>query len=369
MVWVADFGLAKTQEADALTSAGELLGTIRYMAPERFAGYCDERSDLYGLGITLYELAARRRAFDAVDRYALIDESRQKDLVALGKRAPGIHRDLETIIHKATDREPNRRYQSASALAEDLRRFLDDRPIQARQPSGAERIVRWCKRNRWASAFLLALGLGAIASAWQAIRATSAEHAARRAEGTARSERDRAERARDRALGAVRELLIYDDGREPVLLTDEMRATRKPIVDAGLRESRELVRELEGDPKAALQLGAAYHTLARIEMETLNQQKAIESARAGVATALELNNREDSCETANSLGNALQLLSVALPDGQESRLAASRSNALFEMMLARWPEKNAELGEAHDREQSHQHGAARQRLSEISRGD
>ena len=154
-----------------LTSAGELLGTIRYMAPERFAGCCDERSDLYGLGITLYELAARRPAYDAVDRYALIDESRQKDLVALGKRAPGIPRDLETIIHKATDREPNRRYQSASALAEDLRRFLDDRPIRARQPSAPERIVRWCRRNRWASAFLLALGLGVIASGWQAIRA------------------------------------------------------------------------------------------------------------------------------------------------------------------------------------------------------
>ena len=165
VVWVADFGLAKTQEGDELTSAGELLGTIRYMAPERFAGCCDERSDLYGLGISLYELAARRPAYDAVDRYALIHDTRQKDLVSLGKRAPGIPRDLETIIHKATDREPDRRYQSASALAEDLRRFLEDRTILARQPSRPERVVRWCKRNRWASAFLLALGIGVIASA------------------------------------------------------------------------------------------------------------------------------------------------------------------------------------------------------------
>src|SRR5271155_271724 len=102
-----------------------------------------------------------------------------------------------------------------------------------------------------------------------------------------------------------------------------MRATRKPLVDAGLRESRELVRELEGDPKAALQLVAAYQTLARIEVETGNRQKAIESARAGVAAAEELNNRDDSYETANGLASALQLLSVALPDGQETRLAAS----------------------------------------------
>ena len=61
VVWVADFGLAKTPDADELTSAGELLGTIRYMAPERFRGHCDERSDVYGLGMTLYELAARAR--------------------------------------------------------------------------------------------------------------------------------------------------------------------------------------------------------------------------------------------------------------------------------------------------------------------
>ena len=73
-----------------------------------------------------------------------------------------------------------------------------------------------------------------------------------------------------------------------------MLATRKPLVDAGVRESRELVRELEGDPKAALQLIAAYHTLARIEVEAGNQQKAIESARAGVAAAQELKNRDDS---------------------------------------------------------------------------
>ena len=84
-------------------------------------------------------------------------------------------------------------------------------------------------------------------------------------------------------------------------------------------------------------------TLSRIEAETGNQQKAIESARAGVAAATELNNREDSYETAKSLASTLQILSVALPDGQESQLAASRSNDLFEMMLARWPEQSAEL--------------------------
>ena len=201
VVWVADFGLAKTQEADELTSAGELLGTIRYMAPERFAGCCDERSDLYGLGISLYELAARRPAYDAVDRYTLINESRQRELVALGKLRAGIPRDLETIIHKATDREPHRRYQSASALAEDLRRFLDDRPILARQPSA--------RRAPGAMVQAQSLGLGVLAGTRtrgdrQRLAGDSCDLRPARCpkcRGHGPSRTRSAERARDRAFG------------------------------------------------------------------------------------------------------------------------------------------------------------------------
>src|SRR5262249_23025595 len=72
-VGVADFGLAKTAEADDLTHTGDILGTIRYMAPERFAGHCDARSDVYGLGLTLYELVALRPAYEASDRHRLME--------------------------------------------------------------------------------------------------------------------------------------------------------------------------------------------------------------------------------------------------------------------------------------------------------
>src|SRR5262249_32980026 len=72
-VWVADFGLAKTSDADDLTHTGDILGTIRYMAPERFEGKCDARSDVYSLGLTLYELVALRPAFEASDRHALME--------------------------------------------------------------------------------------------------------------------------------------------------------------------------------------------------------------------------------------------------------------------------------------------------------
>ncbi len=146
-VWIADFGLAKTGEADDLTHTGDILGTIRYMAPERFQGKADARSDVYSLGLTLYELVALRAAFEATDRHALIERVLHEAPERLKKRAPDVPRDLETIIATACAREPAGRYATAAALAEDLRRFVEDRPIRARRVSAAERLERWCRRN------------------------------------------------------------------------------------------------------------------------------------------------------------------------------------------------------------------------------
>ncbi len=159
-VWVADFGLAKTAEADDLTHTGDILGTIRYMAPERFSGQCDARSDVYSLGLTLYELVALRPAYEASDRHTLMDRVLHEEPERLKKLAPGVPRDLETIIAKATARDPAGRYATAAALAEDLRRFVEDRPIRARRISPAERLARWCRRNK-----VLAASIGVAAAA------------------------------------------------------------------------------------------------------------------------------------------------------------------------------------------------------------
>jgi WD40 repeat protein/serine/threonine protein kinase/tetratricopeptide (TPR) repeat protein len=148
-VWVADFGLAKTAEADDLTHTGDILGTIRYMAPERFQGKCDARSDVYSLGLTLYELVAQRPAYEGSDRHALMERVLHEEPQRLKKLAPSVPRDLETIIAKASAREPAGRYATAAALAEDLKRFVEDRPIRARRVSAAERLARWCRRNPW----------------------------------------------------------------------------------------------------------------------------------------------------------------------------------------------------------------------------
>ncbi len=146
-VWVTDFGLARaTGEAD-LTRTGDLIGTLRYMAPERFRGVSDHRADVYALGLTLYELLALRPAFDEQDRALLIRQIAQSEPPRLERLDPTIPRNLATIVHKAIARDPADRYASADDLAADLQRYLEDRPIRARPLSAVGVAWRWCRRN------------------------------------------------------------------------------------------------------------------------------------------------------------------------------------------------------------------------------
>ncbi|MDY0168409.1 MAG: protein kinase [Thermoguttaceae bacterium] len=146
-VWITDFGLAKLTDQDDLTQPGDVVGTLRYMAPEQLEGRTDVRSDVYSLGLTLYELLTLRRAFEAPSRHELIHQVSFHDPPHPRTVVPDIPRDLETIVLKAIAREPGHRYQTAGELADDLQRFLDDRPIRARRISSLEHAWRWCRRN------------------------------------------------------------------------------------------------------------------------------------------------------------------------------------------------------------------------------
>src|SRR4051812_35219147 len=108
------------------------------MAPERFEGRADVRSDVYALGLTLYEMLAQRPAFDETDRSRLARRMTSSVPPRLDRFDPGLPRDLVTIVHKAMARDAADRYQTPGAMAEDLRRFLDDRPIAARRTGLAE---------------------------------------------------------------------------------------------------------------------------------------------------------------------------------------------------------------------------------------
>lgn len=149
-LWVTDFGLALAPGSADLTLTGDLLGTIRYMSPEQARGNqpIDARSDLHALGVTLYELVTGRPAFDAVDRRELIRQVAEVDPPAPRQVCPRIPRDLETIILQAIAKDPTHRYPSARAFAEDLGRFLADRPILASRPGLLERANRWGRRHK-----------------------------------------------------------------------------------------------------------------------------------------------------------------------------------------------------------------------------
>jgi serine/threonine protein kinase/WD40 repeat protein len=146
-VWLTDFGLAKESESGELTGTGDLVGTLRFMPPERLAGKSLAEGDIYGLGLTLYEMLTLRPAYRESDVGQLASRLANSTPFAPRQIEPTIPKDLETIVLKCTARAPEDRYRRADQLAEDLRRFLSDRPILARRFGPAERSWRWCRRN------------------------------------------------------------------------------------------------------------------------------------------------------------------------------------------------------------------------------
>jgi WD40 repeat protein/serine/threonine protein kinase len=196
-VWVTDFGLAKADDQQNLTHTGDILGTLRYMPPEAFEGRSDARGDVYSLGLTLYEMLAFRPAFEEKERNRLIKQVTQAEPARLGKLNRHVPQDLETIVHKAIDRDPSRRYASAGALAEDLQRFMEDEPIRARRMSQAERLGRWCRRNPVVAALTAAVALllagVALVSTVSAVRIAGARDAAILAQKKESEQRERAE--------------------------------------------------------------------------------------------------------------------------------------------------------------------------------
>ncbi len=200
VVWITDFGLAKGDD-EGLTHTGDILGTLRYMAPERFRGEGDARADVYALGLTLYELFTLRSGFESPDRLELVEQIKTEEPPRPRSLDGRIPRDLETIVLKAIEKDPKARYHSAEAMGEDLRRFLADEPIVARPVLFWERGLKWARRRPGlAASFVLVhlllagmLGLGV----WSYVQIS---HALEMAQG----ERRKADVEQKAALAAAR---------------------------------------------------------------------------------------------------------------------------------------------------------------------
>ena len=148
---MTDFGLARIEADAGMTMTGDIIGTLRYMAPEQALAkrvVVDHRSDIYSLGATLYELLTLQPAFTGDDRQTLLHQIAFEEPRKLREISPRIPTDLETIVLKAIEKNPTDRYATSQQLADDLRRFLDHKTITARRPNLRQRFTKWSRRNR-----------------------------------------------------------------------------------------------------------------------------------------------------------------------------------------------------------------------------
>jgi tetratricopeptide (TPR) repeat protein len=290
---IVDFGIARDTAVGAdggVTHTGQLLGTLAYMAPERLSGGTpsDARGDLYSLGVVLYELLSGRLPHEfggegTGEAGSLTEAIRlvtQVDAPALGRIDPALRGDVEVVAATALARDPGRRYASAAAMGEDLRRVLDDLPILARRPSTVYQIRKFARRNRGlvAAGVVVALGVcagvgGIVFGFGEALeqRRLAEDRAddARAAQETAEAERARAEqnsRMMEEVIGFVNMDLLGQAARERM----GRDVTVKAAVDAA-------ASTLDGRFSEALEVRAAVRNSVAGIYDSLSEYEAAET--------------------------------------------------------------------------------------------
>jgi tetratricopeptide (TPR) repeat protein len=259
-LWVTDFGLARTVTDAGLTMTGDLLGTLRYMSPEQALarhGLVDHRTDIYSLGATLYELLAGRPAVEGQDRQEILRRIADEEPRPLRSIDGVVPADLETIVLKALGKEPDERYATARELADDLRRFLEDRPIRAHRPTALQRGQKWLRRHRAvaraALGVLIVIVLGLTISTcliWQSHRETKA----------ALARADAKNRWARRAVNDMYTRVAEDWLENEPHLTEVQQDFLRRAMDF----YKELAAEDATDPDERLEMGLAYRRMARL---------------------------------------------------------------------------------------------------------
>jgi eukaryotic-like serine/threonine-protein kinase len=325
-VWVTDFGLAKLAEGEDYSQSHELVGTIRFMAPERFEGITDRRGDLYALGATLYELLVLKPAFSERDPAGLVRQILDLPVVPPRQHDRRIPRDLETIVLKAMARDPKDRFATAGEMRDELRRFLEGRPLRSRPVGPVERAWRWCKRNPIVASLLatvagltVALAIGSTA-AWLRLRTSYNE---------VQLERNRAEENFRDARQAVDD--SFTRISESVLLNAPgMQPLRKQLLEDALRYYQGFVRRLGDRPHVQADLAAAFARLATIVSEIGSKEEALGYRRKSrqiyeALAAAHPDDRRLARELARSLAGIAALLDEA---GRREEAVADYRRAL-----------------------------------------
>jgi len=243
-LWITDFGLARLQNDSGLTLTGDLMGTLRYMSPEQATGRgvdVDHRTDIYSLGVTLYELLTLHTACPGDDRQTVLRQVAEEEPISLRRHNPAIPRELETIVLKAIAKDPGSRYTAAQELADDLRRYLDNKPIKAKPPTVWEHAAKWSRRHKP----VVASAVGVLVLAVVSLAISTAAISRERDE--ALRQRRRAEENFARAHQAVNDYLTKVS-EERLLDQPGMQPLRKELLEAALKYYRGFLQQYVDDP-------------------------------------------------------------------------------------------------------------------------
>lgn len=325
-LWVTDFGLARMESEAGMTMTGDLVGTLRYMAPEQALAkriVVDHRADIYSLGVTLYELLTMRPVFDGADREALLKQLAFDDPPTPHRLNPHLPADLSIIVTKAIAKNPDERYPTAAEMVDDLQRFVNHKPIRARRPSLLARASKWARRHQaaaWSTIAVLVLSMIGLAAGsvvvWREQRETAealaakvnalrekeaafvkADAARERAEQSrqqAEAERQRAESNLVIAMTAVEELYLDSIGQDKLLRTGllpwklewsgqtELTASERELVGKGMTLYELLAEENPTNRRARFETAKAYSRLGLLRT-ALDE---IDAARAAYTLAI-----------------------------------------------------------------------------------
>jgi serine/threonine protein kinase/Flp pilus assembly protein TadD len=259
--WITDFGLAHCLGQAGLTMSGDLVGTLRYMSPEQALAkrvLIDHRTDIYSLGATLYELLTLEPPFAGQDREELLRQIAFEEPRAPRRRNKSIPAELETIVLKAMEKNPAERYATARELADDLHRFLEDKPIRAKRPTLVQRAAKWGRRHRAAvvaTAVVLALALVLLGGTggWLIQRRLAAEAEARQALAEAQAWQKQARWPEARGAARRAEGLLTGAGDH----TELRQRVRELLEDLQMVEELEKIRLDQSQPVHRLDGGTA----------------------------------------------------------------------------------------------------------------
>lgn len=281
--WVTDFGLAVGQTPAHLTKSGELIGTLQYMSPEQTRGSArlvDGRTDVYSLGVTLYELLSLKAPFEEGSQPVVMHRIETGSCCRLRSIAPWVPRELEYVVLKAMAVNPEDRYGSAEELADDLQRFLAGQSPWARPFPFWHRVRRWCERNRW----LVAAGVAGLAAhslistslmLWGA-RQNQLQHQALRQSAANLEE----------ARSAIENFGL----RAAVLLgnTPATHQVRQAILSDVLAYHRRLLAQSTDSPQLKRDAALAYGKIGKLESELGDLESAAKSLNASETLWLQL---------------------------------------------------------------------------------